>query len=248
MLKFKIIGLALALVLIAALVAVASGATGAYFSDTEAGTISGTMGSIKIDAGVNADFGGGMNFGFTNLLPGEPQSGTVHYINTGRSAQDVYIVFPDADALHALNDLGTFGSVTIEAPAVSWHSDNLTDFYPSGTPGNPGVATLYHVPSQMLLQSDVAPGEGGSMTFTFAYAGKLPNSDGPIVFNGPEAAWNPYPLPAISNSHNGYTYNPPSGIAPLSLNGLPYQIVACQRGQTPNALVHPPLTPTPSWY
>ena len=35
MLKFKIIGLALALVLVAGLVAVASGATGAYFGDTK---------------------------------------------------------------------------------------------------------------------------------------------------------------------------------------------------------------------
>ncbi len=47
MFKFKLIGLALALVLIAGLVAVASGATGAYFSDTKDGTVTGTIGSVK---------------------------------------------------------------------------------------------------------------------------------------------------------------------------------------------------------
>ncbi len=237
MLKFKIIGLALALVLIAGLVAVASGATGAYFSDTKSGEITGEYGTLTISAGVNADTGGGLNFGFANLLPGEPQSGTVYYQNTGNNPQDVYLVFPNADALKALNDYGTYASVTITGTFGSWHSENLSDYYPSGTPGNPGVATLYHVPSQMLLQSDLAPGASGSMTFTFELAAKASNDWQGIP-------WNLYPIP--TETKNGYTYTP-SG-STFANNGLPYQIIATQVGQDPGKLVHPPLSPVPAWF
>jgi len=247
--KVKIIGLVAAVALVAALVAIASGATGAYFSDTHAGTVTGTLGSILVSpSGYNSDgsSANGMGIQFNNLLPGEPQTVQVNYTNTGKSPEDVYIVFPNADALHALNDLGTYGSVTIASSGgVNWVSNNLTDFYPSGTPGEPGVATLYHVPSQMLLQSNVPAGASGWMKFTFAYAAKLGNTAGGVTINGSNGVWNSYPVP--TETKNGYTYTP-SGTVGAS-NGLPYEIVATQVGQTPDVpLAHPPLSPTPSWY
>ena len=155
--KVKLIGLLVAVVLVGALVAVAARATSAYFSDTHNGKITGTIGDIKVSAGVNADTGGGLNFGFTNLLPGEPQSGTVYYQNSGTSAEDVWLVFTNADALHALNDLGTYGSVAITERRCDWVSDNLNDFL---SPGTPGARRCHAVPlpRQMLLQSNVAPG------------------------------------------------------------------------------------------
>ena len=47
--KVKIIGLVVALVLVAGLVAVAAHATGAYFSDSKTGHITGTIGDISIN-------------------------------------------------------------------------------------------------------------------------------------------------------------------------------------------------------
>ena len=67
---------------------VATATTGAYFSDTHTGSISGTVGSIK----VTPSGGGGaehMNLSFTNMLPGDPQTVTVNYKNTGLNPEDV---------------------------------------------------------------------------------------------------------------------------------------------------------------
>jgi len=58
---------------------VASGETGAYFSQTVPGSISGTVGSIHITPSTSTDLS------FSNLLPGAPQTVTVHFENTGSS-------------------------------------------------------------------------------------------------------------------------------------------------------------------
>ena len=115
---------------------------------------------------------------------------------------------------------------------VNWVSDNLSDFYPSGTPGNSGVATIYRVPSQMLLESNVAPDATGQMTFTFSYASKLTGTGGGV--------WNTYPVAV--ETKNSETYVP---VSTTPGNGLPYQIVATQVGQTPGTIVLPPLSPLP---
>ena len=237
--KVKIIGLLAALAAMAVLAIVATVATGAYFSDSHPGTISGTVGDIKVSAGVNADFGGGLNFSFHNLMPGEPQSGTVYYTNSGPAAEDVWIVFPDADALKALNNVGTFGSVAIvdAMGGVNWVSNNLNAYYPSGTDGGPNPTLYHHVPNQMLLQSNVTPGNGGSMTFTYTIASKTTTHQG--------EAWNNYPVAAEPNS-NGEVYTPPYTVG--LHNGLPYQIVATQVGQKAVTDLRPPLRPVPTYY
>jgi hypothetical protein len=145
-----------------------------------------------------------LSLAFNNLLPGEPQSVTVNYKNTGTNPQDVWIVFQNVDALHAINDLGTYGEVTVanNGNAV-FHSVNLNDKPNNGT---------YPLPQMIRLSQNVAPGEGGTMTFTFAYAGKLTNASN---ISGGGAAWNYYPLGSTANS------------------GLPYEIVATQVGQNP---------------
>jgi hypothetical protein len=195
-----------------------AGFSGANFSDTKTGAITGTVGSIK----VGTD---NLSLGFSNLLPGEPQSVTTSYQNTGTSPEDVWIVFTDKDALHALNDLGGYGSVSIvdAQGGVNWFSQNLTDFYPEGTPGANGGPATYYVPEKMLLQTNVASGATGSFTFTFAYTSKLTGTGGGV--------WNSYPL--ATETHNGVTYTPPSGVALGSKNGLPYEIVSTQVGQQP---------------
>lgn len=205
MFKFKLIGLALALVLIAGLVAVASGATGAYFSDTKDGTVTGTIGSVKVDTSD-------LTLHFTNLMPGEPQTVALNYANAGTGNQDIWMVFPQPDALHAINDLGTYGQATIQDSnsGVVFFSDNLNDRPNNGTTP---------IPRTVKLVGNLPAGGNGTMSFTFMYAGKLTIGGGGV--------WNPYPLKALSY------YTPTPGIELGSLNGLPYQIVATQVGQTP---------------
>lgn len=64
------------------LVTAAAGATGAYFNDSQSGTVTGTIGSIKVTtAGGNGN--DGLDFNFANMVPGDFQTSTVHYANTG---------------------------------------------------------------------------------------------------------------------------------------------------------------------
>jgi predicted ribosomally synthesized peptide with SipW-like signal peptide len=187
------------------LAALITGGTAAYFSDSHNGEISGNIGSIKVtpSGGSGAD---NLDFSFTNLLPGDAQTASPAYQNSGLNPQDVWVVFSDADALHALNQLGTFGEFHIAVNGVEkFASANLNDGYACGTPGNPGVATVCPVPQKFLLESNLAPGANGVADLTFKYASKLQN---------PAAEGQPF---------NAYAGG----------DGLPYQIVATQVGQTP---------------
>ncbi len=50
-------------------------------------------------------------------VSGELQDDVATFTNTGANAEDVWLVFPNVDALHALNDLGGYGEVHIKANA-----------------------------------------------------------------------------------------------------------------------------------
>jgi hypothetical protein len=210
---------------------VASGSTGAYFSDTHTGAISGTIGSIRItpSGGTASADHSLMDLAFTNMLPGDPQTVTVDYQNTGNNPEDVYIVFPNATALSSLNNLGTFGTVHLSSAgngAVGdvFDSANLND---NGTSCPVGSFTTTHptpcepLPSQLLIASNVNPGDTGTFSFAFNYASAL--STQPAV--GTTANWNTYPVAGqvTTNSADG------------TGNGLPYEIVATQHGITPGA-------------
>ena len=191
----------------ATLIAAGVGATGAYFSDTKAGTISGTLGSIKVSTGHT-------QISFSNMLPGELQTVSDGYTNTGRNAEDVWIVF-NTDAAHALNDLGTYGEAHFASNGTEiFASQNLND-HPSCPPGSsdathPPCAAL---PTQIKLADNLAPGASGDWSFGFKYASKLSSA-----FNLDTAGpWNP-------SSVNGTIGS-----------GLPYQIVATQHGISPGA-------------
>ena len=165
--KTKIIVLLTTLVLSAALFAVASAATGAYFSDVKGGNVGGTIGSVKITAGLHSDTGGGLDFSLNNLLPGDTQSTTVYYKNTGTAPQDIYIVFPMSDGLYALNHLGSYGTVAFTSSGgANWSSSNV------GWPAVPAAG--------ILLDQNLAVGATGSMTGTFGFTGELkdPNLEG----------------------------------------------------------------------
>jgi hypothetical protein len=195
----------------------ASGATGAYFSDTKSGAITGTTGSLKVatSGGTGAD---GLNFVFDNLMPGEPQTVTANYQNVGTGPQDVYLTFPDVAALHALNNMGTFGEVTVtdSSAGLLFHSVNLNDNRPdaSGTCGTFSETGCWPLPVQLLIRSGLPKNATGSVSFTFSYPAKKTGGQG--------LAWNIYPSPGAQASD-----------ALTAGSGLPFKVVAVQVGRTP---------------
>lgn len=193
------------------LVGVAASTTGAYFSDTRTGSVSGTIGSIKVatSGGSGTD---GLGFTFTNMLPGEPQTVTGTYQNTGANNEDVWLVFNNADALHAINDLGTYGQAHILSNGTEvFGSNNLNDHSDTcpilDGSGNPTGCNP--IPQKIKLADNLLPSLQGTFGFTFNYASKL---KGASAEGGP---FNCYPLGGCVN------------------NGLPYKIVATQHGVDP---------------
>lgn len=213
--KVRLGALSASLVVVAALVVAATGVTGAYFSETKQGEFKGNTGSIHIHtkggSGPN-----GLVFDFKNLLPGEPQSATAEYKNTGKNNQDVWIVFNEPEALHSLNNLGSYGEVTLKNGAGTlFHSNNLNDNLPpaSGTCGEFEPSGCWPLKEQYKVGSNIAPGAGGYFRFTFAYSGKLSSPA------AEEQPWNTYPPEVKPEDIKG--------------NGLPYEVVATQVGQEP---------------
>ena len=143
------------------LAVIASGTTGAYFSDTKTGSITGTIGNVHLSTTDTT-------FAWTDMMPGEAKSATVAFTGKGSGPQDFYLVFPNLTALSALNSLGEYGAVHISGNAMdNWDSANLNDGYPCGTPGNVGVATLCSVPQQLKLASNLGINETRNFTFQF---------------------------------------------------------------------------------
>jgi hypothetical protein len=235
MLKVGAVGTTFAMA--GALAIAASGTTGAYFSDTKTGGITGTVGSILVS--TDGSFGTGANglsFTFDNLMPGVAQSAVIKFKNTGTEAQDVYLTFPNVPALHALNNLGSFGEVhVVDGNNATWfESTNLSDNRPdaSGTCGEfrPTVGLTvvplpcWPLPDTQKVASNVAPGASGQVTFSFNYSAKLgdaniakarPASTGGGVFNN-------YPSPGAVGTDVG-----PIG------SGLPFNVVAVQVNKQP---------------
>jgi hypothetical protein len=196
------------------------GATGAYFSDSHQGNVAGSVGSIKV-TGTGGDGTNNLDLHFTNLLPGTPQTTTATYQNTGLSPQDVWVVFNNVDALHALNDLGSYGEFHVSANGTAlFDSANLSD--DQDNPAHLSCGTLaptgcWPVPRVIKVASNVAPVSSGTVSFTFGYASKL---SGQTAVGG--GAWNSYPVSTVPKPN------------PVVVgNGLPYQLVATQVGQTP---------------
>lgn len=179
----------------AALVATAATGTGAYFTDSASGTISGTMGSIKIQAGDGGP--AATTISFTKMLPGEKGKQTVSFKNVGENAQDVWVVFPQS-ALgdgnhstddHLVNDLGTYATIQIKsAGSTVFYSDNLNDDQTSCPDGaaDPSVGRACHaLPTMVKLADNLAPGAGGNMEFAFTPDAKFKTNQSLPVLNLP---------------------------------------------------------------
>jgi hypothetical protein len=204
-LRTRVIAIVGAGTLALGLAAVGASTTGAYLSDSVDGSLSGTIGTIKITSTNSA-------LAFDRLLPGTPQTVTATYQNTGNSPQDVWVVFNNPDALHALNDLGTYGEFHVSSFGVEkFASANLNDGLSTGCVTS--VTGCWPLPRAIKLVDNLAPSASGNASFTFGYAGKLTKMG---------TSFNQYPVPSIANP-----------TATPTANGLPYQLVAVQHGQTP---------------
>ncbi len=248
--KFRVLTLMATVAMLGGTAFVASGSTGAYFSDTHAGGIAGSIGKIAISPTTST------NISFSNLVPGTAQTVTVDYTNTGTVPQDVWVTFPNATALSSLNNLGHYGSVTVASSGwgspsggVDFTTTNLDDNSALDACGPLSPAGCWPLPDQVKLASNVPVGASGTFSFTFEYA--------PALNNTPATTWNDYPLPGDNGLFQTYaaceTYyqtNPlPTGdttahqacsdnqvtinAADGTSNGLPFQLVATQVGITP---------------
>ena len=74
--KMKVGAVGTSFALAGALAIVASGTTGAYFSETQPGTVAGTIGAVHV-------LTSNTTFAWTNMMPGDPKSATVNFTNTG---------------------------------------------------------------------------------------------------------------------------------------------------------------------
>ncbi|MGV8965614.1 MAG: hypothetical protein ACOH2F_04990 [Cellulomonas sp.] len=171
--------------LTATLVGVGVAGTGAYFTDTEAGNIAGTMGSIKVAATTD------LNVVFTNMLPGQASVQTIGYANNGANAHDVWVVFPQAALgdfskytdIGLINDKGTYGEIHIKAGGTAvFDSNNLNDDATSCPLGSSdpakGQGPCNPLLTQYLLASNLAPLAEGNMEFSYTPGAKYKTNQG----------------------------------------------------------------------
>jgi len=240
--KWRVAVFAGALVGSAGLVTAAAAATGAYFNDTQSGTVTGTIGSIKVTTSGGSG-GDSLNFNFANMLPGDYQTSTVHYSNSGTNTEDVYLVFNNAAALHSVNDLGSYGAAKIGSNGTTvFSSTNLNDGETAGLqPIDPtsshcsssssasvplSPTGCWPIPNVVKLATNVAPGHGGTMTFSFALGAKWKATSTELS--------QLFCYPLIQNP--GDPSDPTDQVCDTSnpSYGLPYEIVATQPGVAPN--------------
>lgn len=233
--KMKVGAVGAAFAVAAGLAIIASGTTGAYFSETQPGTVTGTIGVVHV-------LTSNTTFAWPNMMPGVQKSATVDFKNTGTGPQDFYLVFPNGPALHALNNLGSFGEVHVvggQAGTVVdlFDSTNLQDGRTKenqnscGDVFSPRIDTTPHgcwpLPEKLKIAGTVDAGASVSVSFSFNYAGKLGDADvakGWLSSSG-GGEFNTYPLT------NGEAFGADLVGAPAA--GLPFQIVAVQVGQQP---------------
>jgi hypothetical protein len=140
------------------------------------------------------------------------------------NSEDLYLAFPNATALSALNSLGGYGAVTVYVDGnVIYQNNNLNDFDNNGTSG---------LPAQLQLASNVGPSQSHTVVFRFEYASKMKTQE-------PGGVFNKYPVllgsgvqdPRNATGYAQKTVNPTD----LTGNGLPFQIIATQVGILPGA-------------
>ncbi len=199
------------------LIGIAVAGTGAYFTDSVGGQITGNLGTVAVAVS-------GQNINFANLMPGEVRTQTVTVRNTGTGNEDIYLAFDNTNkAWSAVNDLGQYGKFVINGKTY----DNLTNKYNSttGVPGAPipgqfmggSCSTVPRVPGNYLphviLLGTLTPNQ--TWTFNVSFNIIACKSDG-----GGKGIW-------------GYFAN---DFSPPLADSLPllFKVAAFQPGVNPN--------------
>ena len=130
-------------------VALAVPATGAYFSESHTGTISGSIGQVHISDPTSLSF--------QNLLPGEPQTQTFTVRNTGTGPEDIHVIAP-AGIPQGMATIRINGGPTVDAASYDVNQGALAA----------GKTGAYHV--TVTLNSSISDsrleGQSGSLHFT----------------------------------------------------------------------------------
>jgi hypothetical protein len=165
--KAKIVGGATAIVMACGLAVAGSSMTSAYFSDTNTGgKIVATTGSIFVHTDGNAIKTSDLDL--SGLLPGEAKADTFDVKNTGRSTQDVHLSFDNQAIVDAINDLGTYASITIKVnDEAVFYSENLND-----DPEDQGADGIAPLPAKLKIIDKLAPGEEAEVEFRLGIPSK----------------------------------------------------------------------------
>lgn len=198
----RITGFVGTLGLSATLLGAAASTTGAYFTDSEPGTVAASAGSLTLDR--RSDY----NLSFDRLIPGEYKSREVVYRTGGDAATDIWLKFPaglnylaftgdKGNAQHPAGGLGRYGhfavadngggtlfssyNLTNESAGVSGcadangHGSGRQATSPTDTPPYCGV------PQYIKLESNVAPGSELKSTLTFGVTGRWKTQGVPVA-------------------------------------------------------------------
>lgn len=221
------------LFVIGALLGVAVMSTGAYFTDSKPGAVTGNLGTVVVATSGTA-------IDFANLLPGETQTRTVTVRNDGTGAEDIYLAFDNTNsAWSAVNDLGQYGKFVIAGKTY----DNLNNGYDALTPGVPGTPIagefmpgycssvprvgINYLPHVILLAT-LAPGQTWTFDVSFQFNACLTSGQGATLWGSG-------------------SFSPPIGPVPLN-----FEVAAFQQGVLPGDLfngagrIAPLVLPIPS--
>jgi len=207
------------LVATVALISSVVAGSGAYFTDSHGGQISGNLGTVAITVT-------GQAIDFKDLLPGVDQSQTVTVTNTGTGPEDIYLAFDNSTGeWSAVNDLGMYGIFTINNVVY----DNLNNTYPDFTPGSGVMSSslssgCYNIPRvainylpHVIKLGTLSPTQQWSFNIAFHFNACMTGGNGTGA-----SLWGTPPYP-----QGGFNPQIPTG-------PLPYVVAAFQPGVNPN--------------
>lgn len=168
--------------------------TGAYFSESHAGSVNASTGGVHA---TTTD----LTLDYTHLLPGQGEAQTFSFRNTGTAPEDFWLVLPTngAGAFDGPGGsdaaLGRYGHFLLNAPAGSFDSYNLaaphqgdsgpvcpTDVNGHGGSSQQAATTSDYsvafcpVPDAILLASAVPVGTTKTATLTFGFTKLMTSS------------------------------------------------------------------------
>ncbi len=241
----RLVGFVGALGISAVLVSTAVTGTGAYFTDSHSGNLTGTAGSLKIDTD-------GTSVNFTGLNPGEDKSQTITYTVTGGSTTnaDIWLVFAANSAAYGAftgaNGV-SYGSAT-EVPVTTGGLGGFGHFKIASDQGYGFESYNLQLPSQAAANTAYSTGNAQGTCVVAANGtgggtGKAVGaSNNPVLTSAPLCGV-PAAIQLASNITPGH---PDTAVLTFGLTGrvttgggtwanVPFTIVATQPGIRPDA-------------